>query len=501
MPGLVEDIQRLIRTRHAIVTIRTGEEEYVTRLIIEAAHGYLMPVLEWSLGQKLHRADEPKEGSTGILNTDTLLGALMHLHASEMPCLYILKDTLGLLNPACIRQLREVAAKFCKDSRTLFLVDADGQLPAGLKDLAVPFELPMPDEAEIRLLVRDTYRQTRLNNPISVALTEAHFDQFVQTLRGLTRREITQVLYESMLDDDKLDAADLGRAVEIKRRQLGQEGVLEFLPASEKVVEVGGMSSLRAWLKKRAGALSREAEAFGLEPPRGILLLGVQGCGKSLMAKYVAGCWSLPLLRMNVGALYDKFVGESERHLRRAFEVAGAMSPCVLWIDEIEKAFASASAGAAGAASDGGLSQRMFGQLLTWMQDRLGMVFLVATANDIQTLPPELLRKGRFDEVFFVDLPIAEAREEILRIHLARRKRDPAKFSLPALAAACEGFSGAEIEQAVVASLYAAFAEKRDLTDADLLAEVHATRPLSVLMSEKIADLRAWARGRCVPAD
>lgn len=219
------------------------------------------------------------------------------------------------------------------------------------------------------------------------------------------------------------------------------------------------------------------------------------------MARFVAYKWKLPLLRMDVGSLYDKYIGETERHLRTAFQVASAMAPCVLWIDEIEKAFASAGTGPAGAASDGGLSQRMFGQLLTWMQDHKDPVFLVATANNVSALPPELMRKGRFDEVFFVDLPSAEARREIFKIHLSKRKRDPGAFDLDALAAASEGFSGAEIEQAIVAAMYAAFAQDRDVSGQDVLTELAATEPLSVLVAERVNDLRQWAKGRCVRAN
>jgi SpoVK/Ycf46/Vps4 family AAA+-type ATPase len=226
-------------------------------------------------------------------------------------------------------------------------------------------------------------------------------------------------------------------------------------------------------------------------------LLGVQGCGKSAACKSVAVGWQLPLLKLDPGQLYDKYVGESERNLRKAIKQAESMAPVVLWIDEIEKAFASAAA----ESTDGGLSKRMFGTLLNWLQDHKSLIFCVATANDISALPPELVRKGRFDEVFFVDLPAHDTREKIFAIHLRSRKRDPAKFDLAALADAAEGFSGAEIEQSIVGALYAAFAQDRDLTQDDILRELRETRPLSVTMAERVATLRAWASNRCVPAD
>jgi len=243
--------------------------------------------------------------------------------------------------------------------------------------------------------------------------------------------------------------------------------------------------------------MSDEAVAFGISPPRGILMLGIQGSGKSLSAKAVATAWKRPLLRLDAGALYDRYIGESERRLREALSQTERMAPVILWIDEIEKGFASA----ASLSTDGGLSKRMFGTLLTWMQERTAPVFLIATANDIEALPPELLRKGRFDEIFFIDLPNLEARTQIVAIHLKKRKRDPAKFDVAAIAEASAGFSGAEIEQAIISALYTAFAQRNDLTTQDILAALKSSPPLSVTMAEKLQELQTWASQRCVPAD
>jgi SpoVK/Ycf46/Vps4 family AAA+-type ATPase len=261
--------------------------------------------------------------------------------------------------------------------------------------------------------------------------------------------------------------------------------------------EIGGMRRLKFWLEQREESLSDEAAKFGIEPPRGVLMLGVQGSGKSLAAKAVATAWHRPLLRLDVGALYDKFIGESERRLREAFRQAEMMSPIILWIDEIEKAFASAASQSA----DGGLSKRMFGALLTWMQEHTTPVFIVATANDIDALPPELLRKGRFDEIFFVDLPDAEARRMIFSIHLKKRGRDPKKFDLDKLSAAAEGYSGAEIEQALLSAMQSAFSSRADVTSEAICDALANSPPLSKVMAERIGALRLWADGRCVPAD
>jgi SpoVK/Ycf46/Vps4 family AAA+-type ATPase len=261
--------------------------------------------------------------------------------------------------------------------------------------------------------------------------------------------------------------------------------------------QLGGLAGLKRWLKVRREVFMNPAPESPLPTPKGMLLLGVQGAGKSLAAKCVAGAWQLPLFRMDFGALYQKYHGETERNIRDALAAANAMAPCVLWMDEIEKGIAADAGGDA----DGGVSRRVLATLLTWMNDRATRVFLVATANDISHLPPELLRKGRFDEIFFVDLPAAGAREDIVRIHLRRNKQDPAAFDAARLAAACDGFSGAEIEQAIVAALYEAHAGKTPLDNTVIEAEMKRTRPLSVVMAEKVAALRDWARSRAVPAD
>jgi SpoVK/Ycf46/Vps4 family AAA+-type ATPase len=261
--------------------------------------------------------------------------------------------------------------------------------------------------------------------------------------------------------------------------------------------EIGGMACLKEWLKQRKDVFSKEAREFGLTPPKGVLMLGVQGAGKSLCAKAIATAWQQPLLRLDPSTLYNSFIGESEANLRRALLQTEAMAPVILWIDEIEKAFASAASRSA----DGGLSQRMFGTLLTWLQEHEAPVFVVATANDIEALPPELLRKGRFDEIFFVDLPSAEVRKEIFSIHLSKRSREPEKFDLDALADASDAHSGSEIEQAVISALHTAYADKAELDTDRIVAALKASPPLSATMAEKVQDLRLWAKGRCVCAD
>jgi SpoVK/Ycf46/Vps4 family AAA+-type ATPase len=347
--------------------------------------------------------------------------------------------------------------------------------------------------------VKKTYQeaQKRSLQKVESKLSKTEMELVVQTLRGLTTEEIVRAVSEVLYEDYVLDRSDLPRLVEAKRTRLAATGCLESIHVDVSADDIGGLNSLKRWLNVRLGGFSGKGQEFGLEPPRGILLLGVQGCGKSLCAKVVASAWRMPLVRMDPGALYQKFVGESEARLREALAQAEAMSPVVFWVDEIEKAFASASADSA----DGGLSQRIFGTMLTWMQDHRRPIFIIATANDIERLPPELMRKGRFDEIFFVDLPGAQQREAILSIHLRKRGRDKAAFDMPRLVAATENFTGAEIEQAIVSGLFTAFSEKTEMTTEHVLCAIHATRPLAVLMRERVDALREWAKGRCVMAD
>jgi SpoVK/Ycf46/Vps4 family AAA+-type ATPase len=301
-----------------------------------------------------------------------------------------------------------------------------------------------------------------------------------------------RVIRQAIEDDGTLTAEDLPRALRAKREMLDEQGILDLQFDCESFAGVGGLAKLKRWLDLRRRAFVDSAAAAQLPAPKGVLLLGVQGSGKSLAAKAVAGTWRVPLLRLDFGALYNKYLGETERNLREVLKGADAMAPCVLWIDEIEKGLATDE--------DQGASRRVLGTLLTWMNERKSRVFMVATANDVSALPPELLRKGRFDELFFVDLPDESTRAEILRIHLQRRQLELSEFDLAALAKASEEFSGAELEQAIVAALYEAHAAQERLSTQRLLDELKLTKPLSVLRAEEIEALRDWAKERAVPA-
>jgi SpoVK/Ycf46/Vps4 family AAA+-type ATPase len=379
----------------------------------------------------------------------------------------------------------------------ILMIDHADRVPPVIGASSARYEISAPGDEEIRDLVKTTLRSMNRAKTVKKEIAdEAAFGEaLVANLRGLTRRQIRQLVAE-IAADGKLTACDLDRVQRGKRALLESAGVLEFIEAPTSLDDIGGLARLKAWLSARAKSFEKDASAFGLSPPRGVLLLGVQGAGKSLAAKAIATAWNRPLMRLDAGSLFNKYIGETERNLRDALAQAEAMSPVILWIDEIEKGFSSMGGG-----EDGGVSRRMFGTLLTWMQEHTEPVFLVATANDIESLPPELMRKGRFDEIFFVDLPEEGVRRTIFGIHLRKRKQDPSAFDLDGLAKEAAGFSGAEIEQAVLGGLHQAFSEGRRVTTEDIAAVVRTSPPLAVTRREAIEALRRWSKGRCVPAD
>ena len=503
-------LTRLIDAGHPVIVIETTDEERAERIVQTATMAAGRSLRTWSVTEGLveagqYRLQGDRIQAGRVVEPGKPQTSLSHVLDQTESAVYLFRDLAphcrGSGGPVVVRQLRDfvrsVNARGGTAEQTIVLLEG-GELPPEIGRIAARFDVGWPDEDELLQVIKDTYRRIKRQRGtvIRTHLKKDELEAVVQTLRGLSLAEAGRLVADVILEDDSLSIEDLPKLVEGKRLLLGQSGTLETIAADITPHEIGGLANLKRWLRRRERAFTSEAREFGIEPPRGLLLLGVPGCGKSLCAKVVASLQHMPLLRLDPGTLYTKFICESESQLRRALRQAESMAPCVLWIDEIEKAFASASSSSA----DGGLSKRMFGTLLSWMQDHRHPIFLVATANDISALPPELMRKGRFDEVFFVDLPNAAEREQILAIHLRRRDRDPSGFDLPQLAAACEGFSGSEIEQAIAASLYAAFDAGQPLADEHVLAAIGQTRPLSELAAEQIADLRAWAADRCVPA-
>lgn len=489
----LSDLEILIRSWHPLVFVETHEEERLQALVEEVAVRLGFPVYTWTATEGLRR------GGTGpsLYDSQAPLKALQNIGSLTAVALYLLKDFHRYLEDAVlVRKVRDLCPVFSRDGRTLIISGPSITVPAELERVGVTFRLELPGEAELKALVERSLPRLAAQHRARLDLTAADRERIVEGLRGLTLAEAERALSRLAVERLTSGRPPTDILLEVKKEMIERDGLLEFIPQATGLEAVGGLARLKGWLATRKAAFTAEAKAFGVEAPRGVLLLGVQGCGKSSCVKAVAREWSLPLLRLDATRLYDKYIGESEKNLERILAVAEGMAPVVLWIDEIEKGFAYSRT----ADSDAGLSKRLYGRLLTWLQERKAPVFLVATCNDVGTLPPELMRKGRFDEVFFVNLPSADERTAILRIHLARRKRDPGRFDLAALAAASEGFSGAELEQAIVAALHAAFSRKIELSTALILEEIKSTRPLSVLRREDIDALRAWAAGRTVPA-
>lgn len=491
-----ERLEALINAGHALIHIPGHEEHYALELIRGLAIGQNRPLWIWSVSLGVHEglfADAQPVAKT----EDPVAGWQALAERERNPLLVALDAAVHLVQPRALRVMRDMPARLERTGGQLLLVDHEDNLPPVIHTVAARFDVSLPDDEELTDVVRNTLRELHREEPIDVDISRAQFDAVVKNLGGLTRRQAARIIRDAVCHDRRFDDADLDAVLAAKRQALAGEGLLEFVTAPAALDEIGGLKRLKAWLEQRRLSLSTDAAKFGVEAPRGVLMLGVQGAGKSLCAKAISTAWRRPLLRLDVGALYDRYVGESERRLRAALRQAEAMAPIVLWIDEIEKAFASA----ASQSTDGGLSRRMFGSLLTWMQEHQRPVFLVATANDIEALPPELLRKGRFDEIFFVDLPERDVRREIFAIHLRKRARDPGRFDLDVLADAADGFSGAEIEQAIRSALHEAFGTQSKLDTALLKRVLENSPPLSVTMAEKVAELRAWAAGRCSGAD
>ena len=489
---VAHELELLIRARTRLVVIESFDEARVHGMVTRVARKLRLPLYRWTLTDGLTPA-----GGAPVYDSREPLKALGNVAELRRGGVYVLKDLAGHLDdPTVARKVKDLIDRPSNSPPTLVIVAPRIDLPDLLVKHAARIDLAMPSDKELGELVWRVVAQLGAQRNVEVRLQEEDFGALVEGLRGLTLAEAERAIGRAVADDLALTPEDVPGVLHAKREILEAEGAIEYVPSTVDFDDIGGLAQLKAWLQKRKDALSPEAKAFGLEPPKGVVLLGVQGCGKSLAARAVAAAWHMPLLRMEPGRIYDKYIGESDKQLEQALRAAEHMAPCVLWIDEIEKGFASVGS----ADADGGLSRRIFGRLLGWLQDRKRPVFVVATCNDVQSLPPELMRKGRFDEVFFVDLPSEAERAEILRVHLAQRGRTAADFDLAALVAASAGFSGAEIEQAIVSALYTAFAEGVDLTTVLLVDELDSTQPLSVTRAEDVHALRTWAAGRTVPA-
>lgn len=490
----VHELGVLVRSRHPLLVVDAGgDPDRLDGLLAHLADALGLPLFTWSRTRGLVR-----RGMTGaVYGSEDPGRALAHIAASPIPALHHLRGMEGTLGNDLVAARMEEAVAAVREGGGAIILTGPLDLPPALAPRATPVSLPGPRRQELKALLQRILRDVAARQPVEVELTVAEREHLLGQLEGLTLLEAEKILTRAIVEDGRLGPEDLRHVLDAKREVVEREGLLEYTPLEDHRTEVADLAGLKDWLRKRTAILTdpTRARAFGLTFPKGILLVGVPGCGKSLSARAVASEWNLPLLRLDPSSLYNRYIGETEKNLRRAMATAERMAPVVLWIDELEKAFAS------GGSEDGGVSQRVLGSFLSWMQERQGDVFVVATANDISRLPPEFLRKGRFDELFFVDLPDAPTRAEIFRIHLALREQDPLAFDLQALGSGTPDFSGAEIEQVVISGLYTAFAGSGTLSTDLLLDEVRSTRPLAATMRERIQALRSWSRDRCVPAN
>jgi ATP-dependent 26S proteasome regulatory subunit len=517
----LERLKVLINSSTPIVVMETVEEMQALALVRNACSALSMAVYEWTIADGLVRSgagtapdlrpglgmaeprlhtggiDSSASPKTAMYNTTDPVQALANLEVMTSEAVFVLKDFhRHMESPVVVRRLRDVGQKFSANRRTLILTAPAIEMPPELASLVEYLDMPLPDRDRLREIIRETYTRLSGAHTLKLQLDSNGVDAMAANLRGLTEEAAERAISQAIVGRLALSADCITDVLEAKKALLKRSQMLEFVDATDTMASVGGLDNLKRWLEQRRGAWEDGAIKFGLDPPKGVIILGVQGCGKSLCARAVAGEWKLPLVKFDTAAVYDKFIGETEKRIQKVFRVAEGLSPCVLWIDELEKVFAGS--GPDSASADAGVSSRLLASFLSWMQERKPAVFVAATCNNVTVLPPELIRKGRFDELFFVDLPNAAERKQIFSIQLTRRKRNPSGFDLDRISAAAKGFSGAEIESAVQTALYAAFARKQELSNEDLLTALASTVPLSVTRAEEIAELRDWAKNRSV---
>jgi SpoVK/Ycf46/Vps4 family AAA+-type ATPase len=539
MPDVLDRLKILLNSSTPIVVMETVEEMRAVRLVRVACSSLNLATFEWSIASGLVRCgnevgelvpeaaraftagynagghisnatghDPSDIGAQALYNSKEPAQALSNLEAMSLEAVFILKDFHRHMDdPVVVRRLRDVGQKFSANRRTVIITAPSITIPPELGCLVEFLELPLPDKQRLRQIIDEISVRVGKTRTLKRNLDPAGLDAMANNLRGLTEEEAERATSQAIVTRYGLTPETVTDVLQAKKELLRRSGMLEFIAtpeatpendASENLAKVGGLDDLKGWLARRRGTWGDAARDFGLEPPRGVIILGVQGCGKSMCARAIAGEWKLPLVKFDTAAIFDKFIGESEKRIQKVFRVAEGLAPCVFWIDELEKIFAGS--GPDSASVDAGVSSRILAAFLSWMQDRKAPVFVAATCNNVSALPPELIRKGRFDELFFVDLPNQAERKQIFAIHLARRKRNPAEFDLDRVAIAASGYSGAEIDAAVQTALYGAFSSKQAVNTQGLLDALKATVPLSTTRSEEIQALRAWARLRAVPA-
>lgn len=492
-----KDIDVLIRSRYPLIYVVSYEEARVFRSINEMARERNKQLFLWSVTCGIHKPQDlenPQEPMKVEEPTRDPISALNHIERQTYPAIFVLKDFHPYLTDnTVVRKLRDLVENLKQTYETIVILSPVLSVPVELeKDIAV-VDFCLPDSRDMNKLLDDIVETISKSQEIKVNLSAETREKLINASLGLTLNEAENALARAIVADKSLGPEDIDKILAEKEQVIRKSGILEYYHTQEALGDVGGLDALKDWLTKRSVAFTEKAKQFGLPQPKGILLIGVQGCGKSLTAKAISGLWRLPLLRFDVGRVFSGIVGSSEENMRKAIRTAESVSPVILWIDEIEKSLSGVQSSTF---SDAGTSARVFSTFLTWLQEKKDPVFVIATANNISLLPPELLRKGRFDEIFFVDLPRQDERKEIFSIHIKKRGRNPQDFDLDALTRQSEGFSGAEIEQAVIASLFDAFVDGKDINTDYLLKNLSDSVPLSRTMKEEIQSLRDWAATR-----
>jgi hypothetical protein len=492
-----DEIETLVRARYPILYIITSEEMRVESLVMEIAAKRQKKVFEWTCSSGLVPAGSSIQSQRSRNASTKEPAAALDLIIDQVePAIFLFKDFHPFLtrgNVAIIRRLKDIALHLKNSYKTIIIISPVMEVPPELEKEITVLNFPQPSKEDLGVLLDKILEDVREFKHVQIELDQESRERLLQAALGLTLAEAENVFAKIIVKYQRLGPEHVSEVFAEKQQIIRKSGLLEYYATEEDFQQVGGLAVLKDWLNKRAVAFTAEANAFGLPPPKGVLLLGVQGCGKSLCAKAVSRLWQLPLLRFDMGRMFGSLVGSSEENVRRAIAVAESIAPAVLWVDEIDKAFAGSQSSGM---TDGGTTARVFGTFLTWLSEKNAPVFVVATANDVSQLPPELLRKGRLDEIFYVDLPSRAERAEIFRIHIAKRGRAPESFDLLALAEASHDFSGAEIEAAVISALYDAFYAKEALSTRHVLATLEQTVPLAKTMAEKVASQREWAKGR-----
>jgi ATP-dependent 26S proteasome regulatory subunit len=494
--ALIEQFDLLLRAKYPLIYIVTAEEEPVEEILTEVA-------LQSSPSRRILFWDIARGWSDNNADKGSVMAALSRIAQRDKATkdgdnvLYVLRDLHPILKYShneryipMIRELKNLARDLKRDRRTIALTSHTLEIPAELTEEVTAIDFPLPAIAEIEYLIKQKISSNKLN------LSNLAWEQLVKACQGLSRTRIQRVLAKAIAEKEEVNDSDIDAVLAEKQQAIRQTGILEFFTVNESLKNVGGLDNLKQWVRIRRDAFTEEAKRYGIPTPKGVLLVGIQGTGKSLSAKTIANEWRLPLLRLDIGRLFGSYVGESESRMRQMIQLAEATAPCVLWIDEIDKAFGNANVAIDG---DSGASRRVFGSLITWMQEKTAPVFIVATANNVRILPAELLRKGRFDEIFFLNLPTESERQEIFKVHLQKlrpsRLRD---FDLMLLARHTKSFSGAEIEQVIIDGIHRAFGRgssgnREDFTTEDIISAIEETVPLAAIASQQIESLKQWA--------